>query len=116
MGGLIQKRENIVIIQCMRVACERLTAVTREFRLNLEHRTFIIIASAPPPPPPPGINVVKRLVLSFVFMSGCQQKHVNIKTAWVRKKSTIFNFYVHGDIKEKVVIINMTPTHAADNQ
>ena len=27
-----------------------------------------------------------------------------------------YNFYVHSDIKEKVVIINMTPTHAADHQ
>ena len=27
-----------------------------------------------------------------------------------------YNFYVHSDIKEKVVIINITPTHAADYQ
>ena len=25
-----------------------------------------------------------------------------------------YNFYVHSDIKEKVVIINITPTYAAD--
>ena len=27
-----------------------------------------------------------------------------------------YNFYVHSDIKGKVVIINITPIHAADNQ
>ena len=27
-----------------------------------------------------------------------------------------YNFIVHGDIKEKVLIINITPTHAADHQ
>ena len=27
-----------------------------------------------------------------------------------------YNFYVHSDIKEKVVIINITPTHAGDIQ
>ena len=27
-----------------------------------------------------------------------------------------YNFYVHSDIKEKVVIINITPTHATDHQ
>ena len=41
----LKERQNIAIIQCMRFACERLAAVTREFKLNLEHRKFIIIAS-----------------------------------------------------------------------
>ena len=59
----LKERQNIAIIQCMCVACERITAVTREFKLNLEHRKFIIIAS-------PDINVLKRLVLSFVFIDG----------------------------------------------
>ena len=27
-----------------------------------------------------------------------------------------YNFYVHGDIKEKAVFININPTHATDNQ
>ena len=27
----LNERQNIVIIQCMRIACERLTAVTREY-------------------------------------------------------------------------------------
>ena len=57
----LKERQNITIIQCMRIACGRLTAVTREFKLDLEHRTFIIIAS-------PDINVLKSLVLSFVFI------------------------------------------------
>ena len=39
------KRQNITMIQCMRIACEKLTAVTREFKLNLNHRKFIIISS-----------------------------------------------------------------------
>ena len=27
-----------------------------------------------------------------------------------------YNFYVHSDIKENFVIINITPTHAGDHQ
>ena len=27
-----------------------------------------------------------------------------------------YNFYVHSDFKEKIVIINIIPTHAADHQ
>ena len=41
----LKERKNIAIIQCMHIACERLTAVTREFKLSLEHRKFILIAS-----------------------------------------------------------------------
>ena len=41
----LKERQTITIIQCMHIACERLTAVTRECKLNLEHRQFIIIAS-----------------------------------------------------------------------
>ena len=51
----LKERRNITIIKYMRIACERLTAVTRECKLNLEHRKFIILAS-------PDINVLKRLL------------------------------------------------------
>ena len=46
---------------CTLLARDYLTAVTSEFKLNLEHRTFIIIAG-------PDINVIKLLILSFVLL------------------------------------------------
>ena len=30
----LKERQNITIIQCMRIACEMQTAVTRQFKLN----------------------------------------------------------------------------------
>ena len=45
--------------------------------------------------------------------------HIGLKVNKPRQNETSmgegekYNFYVHSDIKEKVVIINITPTHAA---
>ena len=61
MFNKFKMNEKNITFQCMHIAYQCLTSVTGECKLTLDHRKCIIIAG-------PNINVLKLLILSFVFI------------------------------------------------